>query len=112
MSESDDLAAAFAAVAEVEVASTRQGALRGTIKAPRGQDTAIPSERPWLTLTQVAKATGLHRNTVRGYLDERRFPHARQIEQPEGRDRPLGTWLVSVDDVLAAGLTLQAPTPP
>lgn len=60
-------------------------------------------ERPALTLSQAAKATGKHRNTVRNSLVADRFPNAY-------RDGA-GTWRIPVADLLAVGWTLYAPTP-
>ena len=60
--------------------------------------------RPALTLSEAARATGKHRNTVRNALDSDRFPNAY-------RDGA-GTWRIPVGDLLAAGFPLHAPAGP
>lgn len=65
---------------------------------------ATPSERPALSLSQAAKATGKHRNTIRNALVGDRFPNAY-------RDGA-GSWRIPAGDLLAAGFTLYAPSAP
>lgn len=69
------------------------------------QDPAeVGSERPWLSISEAAEAAGLDRRSIRRRLDAGRFPKAR-------RDDVDGRWLISVTDLVAAGLKLHAPTP-
>lgn len=62
------------------------------------------TERPLLTLSEAASATGKHRNTIRNALDSGAFPNAAKDAS--------GAWRVPVTDLLAAGFHLHAPTPP
>lgn len=59
-------------------------------------------DRPALSLSQAAEATGKHRNTIRNALTGDRFPNAY-------RDGA-GAWRIPVGDLLGAGFTLYAPT--
>jgi hypothetical protein len=62
-------------------------------------------ERPALSITEAAKAAGVDRRTIRRRLDADAFPNAY-------RDPTEGSWRLPVADLLAAGITLHAPTPP
>lgn len=64
------------------------------------------SERPTLTVRQAAKATRVSMRTIRRRLSAGEFPNATQ----DTSDR-LMPWRIPVDDLLAAGMTLYAPTP-
>jgi hypothetical protein len=60
--------------------------------------------RPWLTLSELAEASGRHRRTIRRMLDAGAFGDgARQDEE--------GRWVVAVDAALAAGLALHRSRP-
>lgn len=65
---------------------------------------ATPTDRPALSLSQAAEASGKHRNTIRNALINDRFPNAY-------RDGA-GSWRIPVGDLLGAGFTLYAPTAP
>lgn len=60
-----------------------------------------------LTVTQAAKAAGVDRRTIRRRLDGGDFPHARR--EQGGRGPESGPWLIPVDDLVGAGLTLLDP---
>jgi hypothetical protein len=66
--------------------------------------------RPELTVTEAAKAAGVDRRTIRRRLDAGDFPNARRDDGKQGPDT--GPWLLPVEDLLGAGLTLHAPTEP
>lgn len=57
--------------------------------------------RPIWTLTEAAQRTGVSRSTLRRRLSAGAFPNARQDAG--------GAWLVPVEDLLAAGLSLSRP---
>jgi hypothetical protein len=57
--------------------------------------------RPLFTLTEAEAVTGASRSTLRRRLREGAFPSAAQ--------GPDGTWRVPVEDLLAAGLRVNAP---
>jgi hypothetical protein len=60
-------------------------------------------QRPALTITEAARSTGTHRNTIRRRLDAQEFPNA-------FRDPPNeGPWRIPVADLLTAGLELHQP---
>jgi hypothetical protein len=61
------------------------------------------SERPRLTITEAARAAGLHRNTIRRRLDGGQFPNAKK--------GPKGVVEIPVEDLLASGLVLHGPAP-
>ncbi len=67
-------------------------------------DAGTQRARPVLTLTEAAAATGKSRRTVGRLLDAGRFDGAQRDDA--------GTWRIPVDALLAAGLTLHAPSPP
>lgn len=60
--------------------------------------------RPVLSQREAAAACGVHLSTIRRYREAGRFGGAR-------RD-PVRGWLIPVEDLLAAGLRVHAPTPP
>lgn len=60
-----------------------------------------------LTLTAAATACRVSRDVMRRRLDAGRFPNAHRDP-----DRPGRPWLVPVADLVAAGLTPEAPTAP
>ncbi len=63
-----------------------------------------------MTLTDLARRTGLARITIRRYLDAGRFPNAFQDHTSVHKPAP---WRVPLSDVLLAGLTICEPdTPP
>ena len=62
------------------------------------------SERPRLTITEAARAAGMHRNSIRRRLDAGQFPNAHK--------NPVGVVEIPLDDLLAAGLELNKPAPP
>ncbi|ATL80257.1 helix-turn-helix domain-containing protein [Streptomyces malaysiensis] len=61
-------------------------------------------ERPRLSQKEAAAACGVSLSTIRRYRDGGRFPGAE-------RD-PVRGWLIPVEDLLAAGLRVNAPAPP
>ena len=61
-------------------------------------------KRPTLTVSAAAAATGKSRRTIGRLLDAGRLDGAEQDEA--------GTWHIPVDALIAAGLTLHAPSPP
>jgi excisionase family DNA binding protein len=65
-----------------------------------------PSTRPVLTITEAAQAAGVDRRTVRRRLDAGELPNAWREDGDEG------PWRIPVEDLMAAGLRLHAPTPP
>jgi len=70
---------------------------------------AYAGERPALTLTEAARAAGVDRRTLRRRLDAGELPNA---YRDRGRQGPgTGPWLIPVGDLLAAGFTLNAPSP-
>ena len=62
-------------------------------------------ERPWFTLTEAAGVVGLSRDAMRRRLRADGFPNAVQDQ-----GRPGAPWIIPLEDLLAAGLRLQAPT--
>ncbi|MFJ7258232.1 helix-turn-helix domain-containing protein [Streptomyces sp. NPDC098085] len=62
------------------------------------------SMRPMLTQREAATACGVSRTTIRRRREAGDLPGAVQDHQRG--------WLIPVDDLLAAGLRLHAPTPP
>lgn len=62
------------------------------------------STRPSFTVTGAAKATGRSRRTIGRMLDADELPGATRDDA--------GTWSIPADALLAAGLTLHAPSPP
>jgi hypothetical protein len=72
--------------------------------------TDVAAERPELTVTEAAKATGVDRRTIRRRLDADEFPNAHRDDGKQGPGS--GPWLIPVEDLLGAGLKLHAPTPP
>lgn len=69
------------------------------------------SERPLLTITEAANAAGVDRRTIRRRLDSGAFPGAVR-DQEHGPHRGAGgaVWRIPIEDLLAAGLVLHAPT--
>lgn len=59
--------------------------------------------RPRFSVVQAAARTGVARSTIQRRLKKGDFPGAYQL--------PDGTWSIGVDDLLAAGLRVDAPTP-
>jgi hypothetical protein len=55
------------------------------------------------TISQAARVAGVHRNTVRRYLDGEKFPGA-------FREDPGAPWLIPISDLIAAGLHIRPPT--
>lgn len=55
------------------------------------------TERPRLTIGQIAKRTGRSKRTVQRYLEAGKFPGAEMVE---------GIWRIPLEDVLSAGLPL------
>jgi hypothetical protein len=66
-------------------------------------------DRPELTVTEAAKATGVDRRTITRRLDDDAFPNAHRSDGKLGPDT--GPWLIPVADLIAAGLRPYAPTP-
>ena len=56
-----------------------------------------------LTFSEAAIACGCDRRTIRRWKDSGKLPNAVLVD---------GVWRVPVDDLLAAGATLHAPSPP
>jgi len=67
----------------------------------------MSDERPALTLTEAAKATGVSRKTLRRRLDSDEFPNASRLDGPAGTGT--GPWVVPIADLLGAGFTLHSP---
>lgn len=63
---------------------------------------SVPTERPLFTLTEAAHRTGVSRSTIRRRREGGAFPNARQDGD--------GQWLIPVEDLLGAGLTLARPS--
>jgi peptidoglycan hydrolase CwlO-like protein len=55
------------------------------------------------TISQAARIAGVHRNTVRRYLDAGKFPGAFR----EDRAAP---WQIPISELIAAGLKIRAPS--
>lgn len=66
-------------------------------------DSATPDNRPRFSVVQAAIRTGKARSTIQRYLRKGAFPGAYQ--------EPDGTWSIGIDDLLGAGLRVDAPTP-
>lgn len=66
------------------------------------------TERPALTITEAAAACQVDRRTIRRRLDANDLPHAWREQTPQGP----GPWRIPVEDLIAAGYKLHAPTPP
>ncbi|MGW4582559.1 hypothetical protein ACWELP_28090 [Rhodococcus aetherivorans] len=66
-------------------------------------DSATPSDRPRFSVVQASLRTGKARSTIQRYLRKGAFPNAYQ--------EPDGTWSIPVEDLLANGLRVDAPTP-
>lgn len=71
---------------------------------------AIPNDRPVLTVTEAARASGVDRRAIRRRLDSGEFPNAYRDVGSQGPET--GPWLIPVEDLLRAGLTLRAPMAP
>jgi hypothetical protein len=69
------------------------------------QSTEQPLERPRLTLSEAARAAGVSKSTLRRRLTEGAFPGARRDPDPDG------PWRVPIQDLLAAGLSLNRAEP-
>jgi hypothetical protein len=54
-----------------------------------------------LTISESARACGVHRNTVRRYLDSGRFPNA-------FHDGDRSPWMIPREDLVGAGLSIVA----
>jgi hypothetical protein len=61
-------------------------------------------KRPTLNVTEAADATGKSRRTIARLLDAGRLDGAEKDDD--------GTWRIPVEALIAAGLTLHAPSPP
>ncbi len=72
--------------------------------------TAIPNDRPVLTVTEAARASGVDRRTLRRRLDGGDFPNAHRAAGNQGPES--GAWLIPVEDLLRAGLSLESRTGP
>lgn len=66
--------------------------------------------RPALTISEAAEAAHVNRRTIRRRLDAGDFPGA--YRDAPGTSRGPTAWRIPVTDLLAAGFTLHAPTPP
>lgn len=62
------------------------------------------SGRPRWSVSQASKHAGVARSTIQRYLAQGRMPGAQRL--------PDGTWSIGVEDLLAAGFRVDAPTPP
>jgi predicted DNA-binding protein (UPF0251 family) len=72
---------------------------------------AMPvTDRPELTVTEAAKATGVDRRTISRRLEADAFPNAHRAPGRQGQPEN-GPWLIPVADLIAAGLRPYAPTP-
>ena len=71
---------------------------------------AIPNDQPVLTITEAARATGVDRRTLRRRLDGGEFPNAYRDTGTQGTGS--GAWLIPAEDLVQAGLSLDAPTGP
>ena len=67
----------------------------------------MPTARTRLTITQAAEAAQVSRVTIRRYLEGGRFPGAEQARRGKVTE-----WRIPIEDLLAAGLRLNAPTKP
>ncbi len=65
------------------------------------------TDRPELTIAEAAEAAGVTAKTIRRRLKADEFPDARR----DG-DGPTAPWVIPVDNLLAAGLKLNAPAGP
>lgn len=65
-------------------------------------DAAVNRSRPWLTLAEAVQATGVSHSTMKRRLRADAFPDATQDSN--------GAWIIPVDNLLAAGLRVNAPT--
>lgn len=65
---------------------------------------AMSTSRPMLTQQEAAAACGVSRTTIRRRREDGKLPNA-VLDPHRG-------WLVPVEDLLAAGLRLNAPAPP
>lgn len=77
------------------------------------QDTTsepVMTQRPVLTIAQAAEATSTSESTIRRKIKAGVFEHAFQ-EHP-GEDVPNNTWFIPIEDLIAAGYKVNAPTPP
>lgn len=70
----------------------------------------MPNDQPVLTITEAARASGVDRRTLRRRLDGGEFPNAYRESGSHGTES--GAWLIPVEDLLRAGLSLDAPTGP
>lgn len=66
----------------------------------------VTTDRPRLTIREAADAAGVSQRTVRRRVAAGAFPGAAKDETD-----PFGPWTIPVEDLLAAGFTLYAPTP-
>lgn len=66
-------------------------------------DNATPDNRPRFSVVQASLRTGKARSTIQRYLRKGAFPNAYQEAD--------GTWSIPVEDLLASGLRVDAPTP-
>lgn len=64
----------------------------------------MTESRPFLSITEAAEAAGKSRRSIGRMLDSGRLDGAKRDEA--------GTWRIPVDALLAAGLSLHAPSPP
>jgi hypothetical protein len=70
----------------------------------------VNGDRPALTLTEAAAATGTSRRTLTRALSGDKFPSAYREAGPKGPET--GPWRVPIEDLLAAGFRLHQPAPP
>jgi hypothetical protein len=70
-------------------------------------DQAEGGARPELSISELAAATGRDRRTVDRWIKSGRFVGAHMVDTPTGQ-----AWRVPVAEVVAAGLTLHAPSGP
>jgi hypothetical protein len=75
---------------------------------PPPEPSGPPQQRPSLTVSEAAERTGTSRSTVRRRLDGGELPSAWRETGPDGG--PSGPWRIPVDDLLAAGFDLSAPS--
>ena len=63
--------------------------------------------RTELTVTEAARAAGVDRRMISRKIDDDQFPNAHRSDGKRGPGT--GPWLIPVEDLLAAGLTLRPP---
>ena len=55
------------------------------------------TQRPWLRVAEIAKRSGTSKRTIQRYLQDGKFPGAAMVD---------GVWQVPLEDVLAAGVSI------